>query len=164
MIQNIKYQIQNINPDILSWADKYIIQLPDILMDDEKISHIIDGLYHQMTVLLLSTDRRLIFKGFDMVDIDVIPYENIISIKLWESVVEIRTEEHTFRLEKADLNFAQEFCNTVNDFLSAQNTETHKELRPSVFELLEQLSHLRDQGILTNDEFTEQKKRLLDQL
>lgn len=76
MIQDIKHQIQKINPDLLSWADEYIAQLPDI----------------------------------------------------------------------------------------SQNTIDVEEPELSVFDLLEQLGQLRENGILTDDEFTEQKKRLLEKL
>lgn len=164
MIQDIKHQIQKINPDLLSWADEYIAQLPDIFMEDEKIIHIIDGLYNKMVTLLIATDRRVLFKELDMIDMEVIPHEKITSINLWESVIEVRTEENIFRLEKSDRDFAEEFCNTLNTFLISQNTPDVEEPELSVFDLLEQLGQLRENGILTDDEFTEQKKRLLEKL
>jgi hypothetical protein len=76
-MQNLKYQIKYINPDLLSWATEEIEKLSDILMEEEKLIHIIDGLYDEVAVLLFSTDSRIIFKGIGIDFIEVISHEKL---------------------------------------------------------------------------------------
>jgi len=156
-----KYQIKSINPDLLSWAVEDIDQLPDILMEDEKLIHIIDGLYDEVAVLLFSTDIRIIFKGFGVDFIEVIPHEKIVSIAYSSSqeILEINMEEKVFLLEKSNPELAHQFCTTVNTFLRRE-TPNDVLSDPNVSELLEQLGRLKDSRILTHEEFTEQKRKL----
>ncbi|WP_347218947.1 PH domain-containing protein [Chryseobacterium sp.] len=163
-MQNLKYQIKYINPGLLSWASEDIEQLPDILMEDEKIIHIIDGVYEDTAVLLFSTDQRMIFKGQGIDFVDVIPLERIVSIQYMSSagIVEVETEEKIFKLNKSDANLAQQFCKAVNVFLKKE--EADELSKDSIFELLERLGKLKESGILTPEEFTEQKLKLLDKL
>jgi hypothetical protein len=76
-MQNLKYQTKYINPDLLSWATEEIEKLSDILMEEEKLIHIIDGLYDEVAVLLFSTDSRIIFKGIGIDFIEVISHEKL---------------------------------------------------------------------------------------
>ena len=160
-MQNIRYQVQYINPSLLVWAVEYIDQLPDILMEGEKVIHIIDGLYNEKATLLLSTETRLIFKGLGTDDIEVIPHERIIELQYLEPILKINTEENIFQFENKDSNLALGFCKVVNIVLGYQEVE---EDEVPVLELLEQLGKLRENGILTDEEFAEQKKRLLEKL
>ncbi|SDI88785.1 SHOCT domain-containing protein [Chryseobacterium jejuense] len=163
-MQNIKYQIKYINPDLLLWASEDIEQLSDILMEDEKMIHIIDGLFDGTAGLLFSTDRRIIFKGLGLDFIEVIPHEKITLIQYVDSqkIIELATEEQKYMFEKSDPYFADQFCKTVKTFLKGE--EIIEISKDSIFELLERLGKLKESGILTNEEFTEQKQKLLDKL
>lgn len=163
-MQNIRHQVQYINPGLLVWAVEYIDQLPDILMEDEKVVHIIDGLYNGMSTLLLSTGSRLIFKGLETDDIEVIPHERITLIEYREPFIKINTEELIFQFEKTDSSLAENFCKTVNVVLGHVETFVTEESGLSVLELLEQLGSLRENGVLTDEEFMIQKKKLLEKL
>ncbi|AZA76801.1 SHOCT domain-containing protein [Chryseobacterium sp. G0186] len=163
-MQNIRHQVQYINPRLLVWAVEYIDQLPDILMEDEKVIHIIDGLYNGISTLLLSTGSRLIFKGLETDDIEVIPHERITMVEYREPFIKINTEEYIFQFEKTDSSLTEEFCKTVNTVLGHVETQVAEESGLSVLELLEQLGSLRENGVLTDDEFIIQKKKLLEKL
>lgn len=160
-MQNIRYQVQYINPGLLVWAVESIDQLPDILMESEKVIHIIDGLYNEKATLLLSTETRLIFKGLGADDIEVIPHERIIDLQYLEPILKINTEENIFQFENKDPSLALGFCKAVNIALGYQEVE---EDQVPVLELLEQLGKLRENGILTDEEFAQQKQRLLEKL
>ncbi|MDN3692878.1 SHOCT domain-containing protein [Chryseobacterium tructae] len=163
-MQNIKYQIKYINPDLLLWASEDIEQLSDILMEDEKMIHIIDGLFEGTAGLLFSTNSRIIFKGSGVDFIEVIPHEKITLIQYQNSqkIIELYTQEQQYQFEIKDLFFAEQFCKTVNAFIKGEeSTELSKD---SIFELLERLGKLKQNGILTDEEFTDQKKKLLDKL
>lgn len=146
---------------MLVWVVEDIDQLPDILMEDEKVIHIIDGLYNEKATLLLSTETRLIFKGLGTDDIEVIPHERIIELQYLEPILKINTEENIFQFENKDSKLALGFCKAVNITLGYQYVE---EDQVPVLELLEQLGKLRENGIFTDEEFAEQKKRLLEKL
>ncbi|WP_160137454.1 SHOCT domain-containing protein [Chryseobacterium sp. c4a] len=163
-MQNIKYQIKYINSDLLSWASEDIEELSDILMEDEKIIHIVDGLLDGTAGLLFSTDHRIIFKGFGLDFIEAIPHEKITLIQYVTSqkIIELATEEQKYMFEKSDPYFADQFCKTVNTFLKGE--EVVEISKDSIFELLERLGQLKDNGILTQEEFTEQKQKLLNKL
>lgn len=163
-MQNLKYQIKYINPGLLSWASEDIEQLSDIMMEDEKIIHIIDGLFDGTAGLLFSTDSRIIFKGLGVDFIEVIPHEKITLIQYVNSqkTIELFTKEKVYKFEKSDPYFADQFCKTINAFFKGEN---NIELSTdSIFELLERLGKLKESGILTHEEFTEQKQKLLDKL
>lgn len=134
-------------------------------MEDEKLIHIIDGLYEDVAVLLFSTDSRIIFKGLGIDLIEIIPHEKITSIHYSDSrkELEIVTEEKTFRLEKSNTNLTPKFYTAVNAFLKGDAQES-SDPETSVLELLEQLGKLKENGVLTYEEFTEQKKKLLEKL
>ncbi|MGU3375571.1 SHOCT domain-containing protein [Chryseobacterium sp. M5A1_1a] len=163
-MQNIRHQIQYINPELLVWAVEYVDQLPEILMEDEKIIHIIDGLYNVRSTLLLSTDNRIIFKELGTDAIEVIPHERVILIEYLEPIITINTEENIFQFEKTDSRLALAFCKAVNTVLGHVETQVAEESGLSVLELLEQLGSLRENGVLTDDEFMIQKKKLLEKL
>ncbi|WP_106917620.1 SHOCT domain-containing protein [Chryseobacterium aurantiacum] len=160
-MQNIRYQVQYINPNLLVWGVEYIDQLPDILMEGEKIIHIIDGLYNENATLLLSTGTRLIFKELGTDSVEVVPHERIVKIDYLQPLIKISTEDNTFQFETADLKLALGFCKKVNAALGYQEAE---ESEVPVLELLDQLGKLRENGVLTDEEFAEQKKRLLEKL
>ncbi|WP_415327507.1 SHOCT domain-containing protein [Chryseobacterium sp. MMS23-Vi53] len=62
------------------------------------------------------------------------------------------------------------FYNKMKDFYNTTKPESkqeipiEKESPDKVFDQLEKLGNLHENGILTNEEFTEQKKKLLEKL
>ncbi|RLJ32829.1 PH (Pleckstrin Homology) domain-containing protein [Chryseobacterium sp. 7] len=58
----------------------------------------------------------------------------------------------------------QAFAQTIPDLVEENVYSTGKSDSGAIFEQLEKLGKLRENGILTDEEFAEQKKKLLDQL
>lgn len=171
-MQNIQYQVRKINPDLSSWLEKDIDGLSDILMDNENIVHIIDGLNEEKTaVILLSTEKRFIIKGIGIDFIEVIDHEKVklLEYVLPEKKISIHTDEKIFSIDTIDEVLAPQFCEVLNALLfGSTEYKSHatgkEDASTSAFELLEQLGKLRDNGILTEEEFTDQKKKILDRL
>lgn len=163
-MQNIEYQIRNISPDLFVRVKADIAQLPDILMESEKILYVVDGLYDGVEALLLSTDTRMIIKELGHDVLEVIPNERIALMQYFESIIDIHTNEDILTFKSADSRLALEFCKSANAILENQEAPTPEESDESVYDLLEQLGKLKDNGILTHEEFTEQKKKLLEKL
>lgn len=169
-MKNVQFQIRKINPDILAWGEKCIEDLSDILMDDESIIHIIDGSYNnKSTAILLSTEKRLIFKGIGVDLIEVIPHENV---KLLQFIKEsrkisIHTDDQIFGIETIEEALTIQFYETVYRAifgLSKVDPVENTVSSESIFILLEKLGNLRQNGILTEEEFSVQKKKLLESL
>ncbi|PTT26917.1 hypothetical protein DBR28_17545 [Chryseobacterium sp. HMWF028] len=58
----------------------------------------------------------------------------------------------------------QAFTQTIPDLVQENVYSTDKGDSGAIFEQLEKLGKLRENGILTDEEFAEQKKKLLDKL
>ncbi|WP_072924003.1 SHOCT domain-containing protein [Chryseobacterium sp. OV279] len=169
MMENIQYQIRKINPDLFSWAQSEMSNFSDFLMESENIIHIIDGIYDYNAVFLLSTNQRLILKGIGTDFIDVIPHEKITLINYLEpqEMVSVYTDDKVFGIGKVDEMMASQFNKKVNTFIFGNRediAEEENDHEESVFVLLEQLGKLRQGGILTEEEFSSQKKKLLEKL
>jgi hypothetical protein len=66
--------------------------------------------------------------------------------------------------ERKDSSPLQAFSQTIPDLVQENVYSTDKEDPGSIFEQLEKLGKLREIGVLTEAEFAEQKKKLLDKL
>lgn len=66
--------------------------------------------------------------------------------------------------ERRDSSPLQAFSQTIPDLVQENVYSTDKEDPGSIFEQLEKLGKLREIGVLTEAEFAEQKKKLLDKL
>ncbi|MDR4950796.1 SHOCT domain-containing protein [Chryseobacterium sp. ES2] len=69
--------------------------------------------------------------------------------------------ENEFRQESSPL---QAFTQTIPDLVQEDVYSAAQEDSNTIFEQLEKLGKLRENGILTDEEFAEQKKKLLDKL
>lgn len=168
-MENIEYQIRKINPDLFSWAQSEMSDFSDFLMESENMIHIIDGIYDGNAVFLLSTNRRLILKGIAADFMEVIPHEKITLINYLkpQEMISVYTEDKVFGIGKVGEMMASEFNKRVNTFIFGHNqnaTKGEDDHQESVFVLLEQLGKLREGGILTEEEFSLQKKKLLERL
>lgn len=168
-MENIQYQIRKINPDLFSWAQSEMSDFSDFLMENENIIHIIDGIYDYNAVFLLSTNQRLILKGIGIDFIEVIPHDKITLINYLQpqEMISVYTDDKVFGLGKVNETMALQFNKRVNTFIFGSKddkTESENDPEESVFVLLEQLGKLREGGILTEEEFSSQKKKLLERL
>ncbi|WP_415327519.1 SHOCT domain-containing protein [Chryseobacterium sp. MMS23-Vi53] len=135
---------------------------------NEKIIHILDGMYDDKAIFLLSTDKRIIFKGIGIDFMEVIPHDRISLINLQpQNMISVSTDEKIYGIAKVDETMAVNFVEIVNAFIfgsKAHSQNKDEESSKSVLILLEQLGGLRENGILTEEEFSIQKKKLLEKL
>jgi len=59
---------------------------------------------------------------------------------------------------------AELFCEKVRNFMSHPNEFAQPKSEPTILDQLEQLGRLKESGVLKEDEFIEQKKKLLGKL
>ncbi|REC59715.1 hypothetical protein DRF65_24485 [Chryseobacterium pennae] len=189
----IQEQILALNTKLSSSVNDEVDELVKVLDTDEKIVAIADAkyLHNNTNGLLLATQRKVLFlnrKFFGNIYKKEFPHQNINTvlddIREKDSSLKILTNGPTADFILDGSNSAQLFCKAIERYIkSSENKEkqqlTQPELKASafqpsqsiqeedpsvVFDKLEKLGRLRDNGILTDDEFAEQKKKLLDKL
>lgn len=173
-LDEIKSEIKNLNLSNAStfFGRKEINELPQILADNEKIDHIIQGTYNNGNGILVSTNRRLVFidKGmFYGLKVEDFPLDKISSIQYETGLilgkVKIHTSGNIASIENVDKASSRLFAEYVRDKLSKpKEIISQNSSEPNVLEQLEKLGKLKDNGILTETEFSEQKAKLLEKL
>lgn len=159
-----------INPTI--FARKEIHELPDILSEDERIVYLVEG-RNKVTkhhIILVATDRRIIFVdkeflyGLKMEDFS---YNKVSSIQyetaLMLASIDIHIADNILEIDGVGKYDAELFCEKVRDFMSHPEGYFEKRDEPTILDQLEQLGRLKDNGILSDEEFLSQKRKLLDQ-
>lgn len=173
-LNDIKAEIKSLNLSNIStfFGRKEINELPQILAENEKIDHIIQGTYNNGNGILVSTNRRLVFIDKGMIyglKVEDFPLEKISSIQYETGLilgkVKIHTSGNIASIDNVEKASSRIFAEFVRDKLSkpkepiAQNSQ-----EPNILEQIEKLGKLKDSGILTEAEFSEQKAKLLEKL
>jgi len=172
-IDEIKDELEqlDINPTI--FARKEIHALPDVLSEDEKIVYLVEG-RNKLTkhhIILVATDRRLIFVDKEFMyglKVEDFSYDKVSSIQYEKEFmlasIDIHISENVLEIDGVGKYYAELFCEKVRDFMASPKEYFQSKPEPSVLDQLEQLGRLRESGILSEEEFAEQKKKLLNQL
>ncbi len=155
------------------FTKKELNYLPEVLMEQEQVLGFTSGLMDGNTWLITLTDKRIIFmdKGMiyglkqTVVDLDKV---NAVSgsTGLFFGAITI-TDGATDRLIKnVWKKTVKNFTNKVQEALEARKhpqqaiqQEQEKEVDP--YEKLEKLAGLKDKGIISEEEFETQKKKIL---
>ena len=149
---------------------KEIKELPKILSKNEKIDNIIEGMYNGGIGILVSTNRRLIFidKGILYgLKVEDFPLNKISSIQyetgLLSGKIKIHTTGNITTIDKVEKTSVRDFAEFVRNKIELK-AETKNENQNDIFDKLEKLGNLKDKGILSNEEFEIQKKKLLNKI
>jgi hypothetical protein len=172
-LDEIKDELEklDINPTI--FARKEIRALPEVLSEDEKIVYLVEG-RNKLTnhhIILVATDRRLIFvdkEFFYGLKVEDFSYDKISSIQyekeLMLASIDIHTSDNIVEIDGVGKYYAELFCEKTRDFMSRPKEYFQAAKEPTVLDQLEKLGRLKESGILTEEEFSEQKKKLLEKL
>lgn len=171
-MDEIKEELEklDINPTI--FARKEIRELPDILSVDEKIVYLVEGRnkINQHHIILVATDRRLIFVDKEFMyglKVEDFSYGKISSIQyetaLMLASIDVHVSDDVVEIDGVGKYDAEVFCEKVRDFMSRPEGYFQDKSEPSVLEQLERLGKLKENGILNEEEFNDQKKKLLNQ-
>ena len=157
--------------------------LPNILSDDEQIRGALQGRYGGGEGLLVATDRRMVFVDKKLignrVKVEDFPYDSVSSIqyelKILFATVTIFASGNKAEIEQVmPKALARSFCEAVRALISGgtdgrladrDGVSVQPESKPTGVEqmadALERLADLRDRGLLSDEEFAEQKRSLL---
>lgn len=176
------YQLNQVDANLSPFAAGEIKQLPHILEDDEEIIAATDS----KVGILVVTQRNMVYvekQIFSSVKFKITPNEEIKSIILLGDNTSHNMSVYTknegilvypFTANKAVVDV---FFNKIKNIYNKPKPESQpqpisyhetvplkKQSSAEIFSQLEKLGQLRENGILTDEEFTEQKKKLLEKL
>lgn len=174
-LEEVQQQIKSLDGVSRFLTMKEIKELPSILWEDECIERLTTGLYNNGNGIVVATNKRLIFvdKGFLYgIRVEDFPYDKITSI-LYKTGILMGEITIFASGNKADIthidkvsarNFAEHVrarITSVSASATSQKSSTSPAADDEVISKLERLALLKSQGILTEDEFQEQKARIL---
>jgi Bacterial PH domain/Short C-terminal domain len=166
-------------------ANWVIEQVKGYLEPNEHVAFAVSGWYEtkfsiarkvaQRQGSLIATDKRILFYGKRLLqgyDVEVFPYANINSIGLRKNfdgfLIEVDSFENTFVLRSIQNEVAERFIHYVQSMMRVSKSQTTAPLIAQggidVADQIRKLAELRDQGILTEEEFQAKKRGLLARL
>ncbi len=172
-LDQIQEQINKYKFGSVYAKEREVKELPTILSADEELLAITGGQYHDGHGILVGTNIRLIFidKGLLFgLKVEDFPYEKISSIEYKQGLMFGTISIYTSG-NKADITYIPNIA--IDEFVGFVRNMTHKtenvaEPQTStqdqdLISKLERLASLKEKGVLTDEEFNEQKKKLLSQ-
>lgn len=172
-LEEIKKQVGSLDGASRLLAFKEIKELPKILWEDERIEQLIQGMYNNGNGLLVATNKRLIFVDKGMIfglKVEDFPYDKITSLQYETGIlmgeITIFAAGNKAEIKYLDKARTRVFAEFVRARVTgASNHASAKSASPpqadDVVSKLERLAALKAQGILTEDELLEQKRRIL---
>ncbi|MGE0560467.1 MAG: PH domain-containing protein [Flavobacteriales bacterium] len=146
-----------------------------MLAQDENLDNIIQGFYNNSIGILVSTNRRLIFIDKGLIyglKVEDFPLDKISSIQYETGLImgklKIHTSANIAVIDKVDKNqvrnFAEFVRNKIESKSESQNTSSSTVVESDIFDKLEKLGKLKDSGVLSEEEFNDQKTKLLGKI
>lgn len=174
-LEEIKNQIQELKLSGVSnfLGRREIKELPNILAPTEIIDNVAQGTYNNGQGILVSTNRRLLFVDKGMLyglKVEDFPLDKISSIQYETGLllggIKIHTSGNIAKIENVEKASARSFAEFVRDKLSQPKEQINTTIvsKPNVLDQIEKLAKLKESGILSDEEFSEQKKKLLEKL
>ncbi|WP_392587814.1 PH domain-containing protein [Serratia ureilytica] len=156
---------------------KEFFHLPAILNADEQPIAIASGIMDNNTWLITLTNKRVIFldKGmiFGVKQVDV-NLNNIVSVGgktgLMFGEIMISTSGQNYIIKNVMKSCVIPFTNLINDIRNVPTKITNSDSQPSKVSLsfdeqmakIERLADMKEEGMLTDEEFQQQKQRILN--
>lgn len=179
-LEDVKTQIKSIDGISKFLGFKEIKELPDILWENERIENMISGTYNNGNGILVATNSRLIFVDKGLIfglKVEDFPLDKITSIQYSTGILlgklTIFASGNKAIIDNVDKVQVRLFGDFVRNKISTKSSEepVKKDLsvnenvqnQDDIVSKLERLAKLKVQGILTEEEFIQQKQKILGQ-
>jgi hypothetical protein len=135
------------------------------------IEHIVSGSYEGGLGVLVATNKRLVFVDKGMLwgsKVEDFPYDKITSIQydtgMLMGTIKIHASGNKADIQNVSKIWTKDFADFVRLKISSKTNVLPETAQPAVDMLsqLERLAKLKDQGILTDEEFNEQKTKIFN--
>lgn len=153
---------------ISGWATQEMAYLPNLIADNERLIGVLSGSYNGLTALIALTEKRIIFldkKIFGGAKTEEFALNKISSVQMDSGFVfgeiKIIASGNNAKIKVLDKVAAQKFVADVRQAIEGAETKRSAPASDSMAEQLTKLASLLNKGLLTEDEFMEQKRRLL---
>lgn len=187
-LKSIQKEIESLGEVDLFGTSKEVSHLPEILQDDENIKYLTSGMMDGTTWLIVCTQKRIILVDYGMffgVKQSEMALENVNSVSYQTGLIfgsiEIWHGGARMLIENCEKKTVKPFCDAVNAAIKKlkspsqeqnQNPRVQTKNQNAVqnqktsstedfISQLERLAALKEKGILTDEEFAEQKARIL---
>lgn len=169
-------KIKNLNGASRFFGKWEINELPKLLWENEEIMRLSDGFYNEGIGIVVATNRRIIFinKGLLSCQVEDFAYDKISSIQCNKGMIMgtlvIYTTGNRACIDNMGKEDAQYFADYVRARISQENqssqyTQTQVQSQTNTEDIvsqLERLAKLKEQGILSEEEFAQQKTKILN--
>ena len=174
-LEEVKEQIKSIDGLSKFLGRREIKELPDILWENENVENMVQGFYKNGNGILVATNTRLIFVDKGLLyglDVEDFQYNKISSIQystgLLLGKLTIFSSGNKAVIDNVDKKRVRVFGDFVRNKISSKEKEVKIEkvgcqdnMKVDIVSQLEKLAKLKKDGILTEDEFLQQKKNIL---
>ncbi|RXM39203.1 hypothetical protein BOQ62_12775 [Chryseobacterium sp. CH21] len=182
--QKIKNELEMLNANLSIFTKGEIKELPYLISEEEQIIAITDAQFVNTLAagILVATPARLISVSkamFGEAKINDYPNETIKAVSFVTDprspIIKVHLDERVVEFECfMDKEDAEKFYDKIKGVYNNPQGQSSKQIgsvnksvsvsSEEIFNQLEKLGKLRENGILTDTEFAEQKKKLLEQL
>ena len=179
-LEQVKTQIQKIDGLSKFVGRREIKELPNILWENENVENLIQGTYNNGNGILVATNIRLIFIDKGLVfglKVEDFPYDKISSIQYSTGIMlgklTIFASGNKAIIDNVDKKRVRVFGDYLRNKITSNNSDSFLNTSPTsnsdnenqddMLSKLERIAKFREQGILTEEEFIQQKQKILNQ-
>lgn len=179
-LEQVKTQIEKIDGLSKFIGRREVKELPNILWENENIENLIQGTYNNGNGILVATDIRLIFIDKGLVfglKVEDFPYDKISSIQYSTGVLlgklTIFASGNKAIIDNVDKKRVRAFGDYLRNKITPNDSDSSIKTSPTsnsdnenqddILSKLERIAKLKEQGILTEEEFVQQKQKILNQ-
>ena len=158
------------HPGLGPWGvGRELKHLGSLLHPDEQLLDILQGMYANQTGVLLHTTKRIIFfaKGIVSTAMEEFPLDKITSLQYTTGMltgdVTIFASGNKAEIKSTVKLHTKAFVDAVRSHLDSSKPQTvaTAQAAASMMDELEKLAALKERGLLTDDEFSAAKRKLL---
>ena len=169
--QYVQDQLNNLDSKRRLGVGKELNHLHEVINEGENILGHTRGFYDGNTWLICVTDRRLLFVDKGMVTgmkSTEIPLDSVGSVNYQTkalggniTVTAAGTDRHIGKMKKGDVKDIANLISEATAKMKQQNTAPAAAPAVSAMDELKKLAELKEAGVLSEEEFNEQKTKLL---
>ena len=169
----VKKQLNNLDTKKRLGVGKELNHLHEVINEGENILGHTRGFYDGNTWLICVTDRRLLFIDKGMISgmkSTEIPLDSVGSVNYETKIAggnitvsAAGTDKHIGKMKKADVRDIANLISEATAKMKQQNSAPTAAAAPvaSAMDELKKLAELKEAGVLSEEEFNEQKEKLL---